>query len=62
MTQIAALDLLAIYRERREHLHDDVRAALDAGATHAEVARVSGLTRQWVSRIAHTNPNGPTED
>lgn len=48
----AALARLAVYRVRREALHGDVLAALAAGAIPAEVARASGLTRQWVAKIA----------
>ena len=48
----AALARLAIYRERRKALRSDVRAALAAGAIPADVVRASGLSRQWVARIA----------
>jgi transcriptional regulator with XRE-family HTH domain len=48
----SALGRLAVYRERREALHDDVReAAVAEGATQAEIARVSGVSRQWIARI-----------
>ena len=47
-----ALARLAQYRDARETVHDDVRAALDAGASQADVARASGLTRQGVAKIA----------
>jgi len=55
-----ALERLAVYRERREHLGADVREALANGATQVEVARVSGLSRQWVARLARENRH-PTE-
>ena len=48
----AALGRLAVYRERRENLHADILAALAAGAIPAEIARASGLSRQWVAKIA----------
>ena len=47
----AAMARLAAYRAARESLHGDVRAALALGATQADVARASGLARQWVGRI-----------
>lgn len=46
-----ALGRLAIYREARAALHEDVRAAAIAGATQAEIARASGLSRQHVATI-----------
>jgi len=47
-----ALERLAAYREARATLHADVRAALAAGATQADIARASGLTRQGIAKIA----------
>ena len=46
-----ALGRLAVYRDARATLHQDVRAALAAGASQADVARASGLTRQGVAKI-----------
>ena len=46
-----ALGRLAVYRVAREALHVDVRAAAIAGATQAEIARASGLSRQYVATI-----------
>lgn len=54
----AALGRLAVYREARATLHEDVRAAAIAGANQTEIARSSGLSRQHVARILTTN--GPT--
>ena len=46
-----AMGRLAAYRQAREGLHDDVRAAVAGGASQVDVARASGLTRQWVAKI-----------
>lgn len=51
----SALERLAVYRERREALHEDVAEALADGKIPAEIARVSGLSRQWVARIARND-------
>lgn len=52
-----ALGRLAVYRERRAALHDDVRAAAAEGATQARIAEVSGVTRQWIGRILAEPPD-----
>ena len=46
-----ALARLDVYRERRETRDDDVVAALTR-YTQKEVKERSGLSRQWVARIA----------
>ena len=50
-----ALGRLAAYREARKRMPNDVRAALAAGCSQAEVARESGLSRQWVAKIERTS-------
>lgn len=50
-----ALGRLAVYRQRREALHDDVRQAIADGATQADVARASGLSRQYVAKLVTTS-------
>lgn len=47
---------LTAYREAREQLHDTVRMAARAGLSQADIARLSGLSRQWVARILATSP------
>lgn len=42
---------LHAYRDARARLHHDVRAAAEHGMSQAEIARASGLTRQWVAKI-----------
>ena len=46
-----ALTRLVAYREARASLHGDIKAAAAAGVTQAQIARVSGLSRQWVARV-----------
>lgn len=46
-----ALTRLASYRELRASMPQDVRDAAAAGATQAEISRVSGLSRQWVAKV-----------
>jgi transcriptional regulator with XRE-family HTH domain len=53
--KLAALSRLEVYKERRRDLGPDVREALAHGASQAEVARASGLTRQWVAKLAERN-------
>lgn len=47
----AALAELREYRTRRETLPILVRRAFDTGLTQAEIARESGLSRQWVAEL-----------
>jgi len=47
----AALARLESYRQARERLRDDVLVAHEAGASQAEIARASGLSRQWVGEL-----------
>ena len=46
-----ALTRLVAYREARASLHGDIKAAAAGGVTQAEIARVSGLSRQWVALV-----------
>jgi hypothetical protein len=48
---VEALARLETYRDHRATLRPDVIAAL-AAASQKEVAQRSGLSRQWVARIA----------
>ena len=50
-----ALTRLASYRELRASMPQDVRDAAAAGATQAEISRVSGLSRQWVAKVLRTS-------
>jgi hypothetical protein len=56
-----ALARLATYRRARERLHEDVRAADAEGASQADIARESGLTRQWVAQILAGHPRKETQ-
>jgi predicted transcriptional regulator len=47
----AARTKLRAYRLLRENLEDIVRDASAAGMSQSEIARESGLSRQWVARI-----------
>ena len=48
------MERLAAYAERRAALRADVLEAAAAGATPMEIARASGLSRQWVAQILKT--------
>ena len=50
-----ALTRLASYRELRASMPQDVRDAAAAGATQAEISRISGLSRQWVAKVLRTS-------
>ena len=48
---LQALMALSEYRELREAMPQNVRDAAAAGHTQAEIARRSGLSRQWVAKV-----------
>ena len=54
MSDSPALARLAVYSARRAALRADVLEAAADGATPMEIARASGLSRQWVAQILKT--------